>query len=110
MALELDRIAVEEAGANPERQAQAIHDQLAGLDRAVPVYEVARALDIEEIREEALTSFEGALIATPQKGRGSILVNKRSSRQRRRYTVGHELGRTSRRLETSSNARGPTCS
>jgi len=70
MPVELDRIAIEEVGANPERVAQAIHDQLPGLKGAVPVYDIARALDIEEIREEALTSFEGALIATPEKGRG----------------------------------------
>jgi IrrE N-terminal-like domain len=89
---QLDRMAIEEVGANPERLAAAVHHQLPGLHGAVPVYEIARALDIEEIREEGLTSFEGALITTLEKGRGSILVNANSSRQRRRYTVGHELG------------------
>jgi Zn-dependent peptidase ImmA (M78 family) len=58
----------------------------------LPVYEIARALDIEEIREAPLKSFEGALITSAEKGRGAIVVNSLSSRQRRRYTVGHELG------------------
>ena len=92
MQVELDRMTIEDVGANPERLAQTIHDQLPGLEGAVPVYDIARALDIEEIREEALTSFEGALITPPEKGRGAILVNATSPRQRRRYTVGHELG------------------
>jgi hypothetical protein len=92
MHVELDRMAIEDVGANPERLAQAIHDQLPGLQGAVPVYDIARALDIEEIRDEALSGFEGALITPPEKGTGSILVNATSPRQRRRYTVGHELG------------------
>jgi hypothetical protein len=91
MHVELDRIAIEDVGANPERLAQAIHHQLPGLQGAVPVYDIARALDIEEIRDEALSGFEGALITPPEKGTGSILVNATSPRQRRRYTVAHEL-------------------
>src|SRR5829696_4147658 len=92
MHVELERMAIEDVGANPERLAKAIHDQLPGLEGAVPVYDIARALDIEEIRDEALSGFEGALITPPEKGTGSILVNATSQRQRRRYTVGHELG------------------
>lgn len=91
MALKLDRIAVEETGGNPERMASVIHDQLGDLDGPVPVYEIARALDIEEVREEPLSGLEGALITPPEKGYGAILVNSRSSRQRRRYTMAHEL-------------------
>src|SRR3712207_5591168 len=92
MALDLDRMRLEDVGANPERLAEAIHDQLPGIGGAVPVHDIARALDIVEIREEPLTSFEGALITSPEKDRGAILVNALSSPQRRRYTVGHELG------------------
>ena len=39
MALELDRIAVEEVGAEPVRLAAAIPRQLPNLNGAVPVYE-----------------------------------------------------------------------
>jgi hypothetical protein len=37
MALELDRMAIEEVGANPERLAQAVHDQLPELHGALPL-------------------------------------------------------------------------
>ena len=57
----------------------------------MPVREIAAALDIGEIREEPLTNFEAALITTPERGYGSILVNLNSSRRRRRYSIGHEL-------------------
>lgn len=92
MGLSLDRIAIEEVGANPERLAAAIISQLPDLAGAVPVYDIARALDIEEIREERLTSFEGCLLTDQHKSQGSILVNASSNPRRRRYTVGHELG------------------
>lgn len=84
-------MAIEEAGANPQLMAEAIHGQLGNLSGAVPVCAIALALDIHEIREKWLTSFEGALITTAEKGFGSILVNKHSSPQRRRFTVAHEL-------------------
>jgi Zn-dependent peptidase ImmA (M78 family) len=90
--LVLDRMEVEEAGAEPSRLAAAIHAQLRELDRAVPVHAIAAALDITEIREVPVTSFEGALIMRPDRGEGSILVNSRSSRQRQRFTIAHELG------------------
>jgi hypothetical protein len=45
-------MAIEEVGLNPQRLAQAIHDQMARLNGAVPIYEIAAALDIDEIREQ----------------------------------------------------------
>jgi hypothetical protein len=57
----------------------------------VPVRDIALALDIEEIREEPLTSLEAALVTTPERDRGKILLNANSSRQRRRFSLGHEL-------------------
>ena len=92
MALELDRIAVEAVGADPIRLAAAIVMQLGDITGALPVREIARALDIEEIREQHLTSLEGCLLTDRQKSYGAILVNAASSRRRRRYTVAHELG------------------
>ncbi|EAQ35368.1 hypothetical protein NB311A_13666 [Nitrobacter sp. Nb-311A] len=87
----LDRMAIEDVGLNPQRLAQAIHEQLAGLNGAVPIYEIAAALDIDEIREEPLSNLEAALVTMPERDRGRILLNSRSNRQRRRFSLSHEL-------------------
>jgi hypothetical protein len=92
MALELDRIAIESVGADPARLAAAIIKQMPDLTGAIPVHDVARALDINEVREESLTSFEGCLLTDQHKSYGSILVNAASGSRRRRYTIAHELG------------------
>ena len=91
MTLKLDRMALDDVGANPIRVAKAIHGQLGQDDGPVPVFEIAKALDIVEIREEPLTNLEGALITTPERGTGSMLLNRNSSLKRRRFTAGHEL-------------------
>ncbi len=88
----LDRMELDEAGTNPQAIAKAIHRQLGIRSGSVPVHEIAAALDIIEIRAEPLTSFEGALLTTPERGCGSILVNKQSGHRRQRFTVAHELG------------------
>lgn len=92
MSLILDRMALDDAGANPVSIASAIHEQLGELKGAVDVHAVARALDIVEIREEDLESIEGALVTQPERRDGAILINRRSSRPRQRYTIAHELG------------------
>ena len=89
--LTLDRMAIEEVGLNPQRLAEAIDDQLGELDGGVPVYEIAAALDIEEIREWPLSNLDGALITTPERDRGRVLLNLKSSVQRRRFSLSHEL-------------------
>ena len=71
--------------------ARAVHKQLPAGSSAVPIYEIARALDIREVRYERLNNIEGALITTPERDCGSILLNSNSSRVRRRYTLAHEL-------------------
>ena len=91
MTLVLDRMAIEEVGANPARLAAAIHLQLGAATGAVPVNDIAHALDIQEIRVEHLSNIEGALIAPPERGAGRILVNN-SHPRRQRFTVAHELG------------------
>lgn len=83
---------IEDAGANPARLAAAIHEQLGETERAIDVRGVAHALDIFEIREEVLDNFEGALIAPPERGEGSILINRCSHYKRQRFTIAHELG------------------
>ena len=50
MAVSLDRMAVDDVATDPERIAAEIHRQLGDIDPPVPVDEIARALDIVEIR------------------------------------------------------------
>ena len=90
--VKLDRMAIEEAGPNPERIAASIHAQLALLSGPVPIHQVAEALDIVEIRLVPLKGLEGALVSTPERDIGSIVVNSASSAQRQRFSVAHELG------------------
>lgn len=90
-ALTLCRMTVEEAGYQPDALAAAIHAQLGVQSGSVPVKAIAHALDIYEIREKPLQSFEGALLTVPERTAGSILVNSLSHRRRQRFTIAHEL-------------------
>lgn len=108
--LSLDRMEIEEAGANPIRLAAAIHGQLGKQDGPVPVHAIARELDIIEIREESLSSLEGALVTTPERGWGSILLNASSSPRRRRFTLGHELGHFLNPYHVTTAPEGFRCS
>lgn len=58
----------------------------------VPVEELCGKLDISSIEYEALEGLEGALITTPERESGIILVKEASHRFRQRFTIGHELG------------------
>jgi Zn-dependent peptidase ImmA (M78 family) len=90
--VKLDRMAIEEAGPNPERIAASIHAQLALLSGPVPIHQVAEALDIVEIRQAPLKGLEGALVSAAERDIGLIVVNSASSSQRQRFSVAHELG------------------
>jgi hypothetical protein len=92
MTLTLDRIALEDVGAEPQRLAAAILAQIRYERGRVPIAAIAHALGITEIREDPLTNLEGCLITTAERASGSILLNKNSSRQRRKYSLAHEVG------------------
>lgn len=91
MSLTLDRMVIEEVGLNPQRLAQAIHEQMGVQEGAVPIYEIVAALDIDEVCERPLRNLEAALVTTGERDRGRILLNSRSSPQRRRFSLSHEL-------------------
>lgn len=110
MDIKLDRMALDDVGANPRRLAEAVHGQLGERRGPVPVNEIALALDIYEIREECLTNIEAALVTTPERGYGSILVNLNSSRQRRRFSIGHELCHFLNPLHQPTSSEGFWCS
>ncbi|HEX3756871.1 MAG TPA: ImmA/IrrE family metallo-endopeptidase [Rhizomicrobium sp.] len=92
MSLSLDRMALDDVGAQPQRIAEAILGQLDYQGGRVAIHSIARALDIDEIRTEPLDNLEGALLTTADRNRGSILVNSKAGPGRQRFTIGHELG------------------
>jgi Zn-dependent peptidase ImmA (M78 family) len=58
----------------------------------IPIEELCRKLDITSIEYETLEGLEGALITTPERKSGIILIKKTSHPFRQRFTMGHELG------------------
>ncbi|MGE3745556.1 MAG: ImmA/IrrE family metallo-endopeptidase [Sphingomonadaceae bacterium] len=58
----------------------------------VPLVELCERLDIVSIDDLETDGFEAALVTDVNKSAGGILVAKGRSRQRRRYSIGHELG------------------
>ena len=58
----------------------------------IPVDDLARAVDIRDIRELDDDSFEGALVTNPGKTQGVIFYKAGVREERRRFTVAHELG------------------
>lgn len=76
----------------PEEIASGILSHLGKLPIPVPIEDLARRLDITDIRTLETDGFEGGLITDRDKSRGVILVNEKSRSHRRRFSVGHELG------------------
>lgn len=62
-----------------------------GLTVPVPIEDLARQLDIKEIRDVETEGFVGALITDAPRSNGFILVQKGLHRVRRRFTIGHEV-------------------
>jgi Zn-dependent peptidase ImmA (M78 family) len=59
----------------------------------VPLVLLAESVGIEALRELETTSrFEGALVTDPDKTSGIILTKAGAREERRRFTIGHELG------------------
>jgi Zn-dependent peptidase ImmA (M78 family) len=77
---------------SPERIVLGIFTQAPDMPIPVPIEDIARTLDITDIKVLEMEGFEGGLVTDQSKSYGVILVNAASSRQRRRFTVGHELG------------------
>lgn len=90
MTLKIDRMELADLG-QPSQLAQAVHKQI-GKGFPVDVEGIALGAGILEIKEHESTSFEGALVTDADKNEGFILVKKGALQERRRYTVGHELG------------------
>jgi hypothetical protein len=63
-----------------------------GMAIPVPIEQLCRQLDITSISDLDTEGFEAALITDECKSAGAILVAKDRPRQRRRFSIAHELG------------------
>lgn len=77
---------------SPETLIAAILKHHPELPRQVPVESIAASVGITEIRDIDVDTFEGALVANPEKTSGVIGAKVGLNPRRRRFTIGHELG------------------
>ena len=89
--MQISRMDLADLG-TPETLVEGIIGQVPDMPVPVPVEDIARALDIADITPIGTDSFEGGLVTDRDKSEGVILVNRKGSRRRQRFTVGHELG------------------
>ena len=105
----IDRMEIDDVGANPRKLAEAITKQLPDNITSTPLLEIAKAIDIYEVREERLDGLEGCLIVPEDKSEGAILVNKSQDEPRKRYTIAHEIGHYVNPMHRSSSPDGFRC-
>ncbi len=110
MALKIDRMEIDDAGANPKKLAESIIKQLPSGTQAIPVREIAEAIDIYEIREAVLDGLEGGLIVQENKASGKILLHADRPETRKRYTIAHEIGHYVNPNHRASSPEGFRCS
>ena len=89
--MQISRMDLADLG-TPEALVEGIIRQVPDMPVPVPIKDIARALDIADITPIGTDSFEGGLVTDRDKSEGVILVNRKGSRPRQRFTVGHELG------------------
>jgi len=63
-----------------------------GLTLPIPIEEIARQLDITDIVDIDADGFVGGLITDTSRSTGSIILQRDLIEERRRFTIGHELG------------------
>lgn len=107
--MKLERIDLADLHA-PLALARALHHQLGRIARPVPVIEIARALDIAEVRVATLDGVEGMLLTDKVRSTGAILANNRYGERRARFTIAHELGHFLMERHVLSDERGFHCS
>lgn len=89
--MQISRIDLADKG-SPEGLVMAIFKAEPSLPIPVPIEELCRQLDIIEIEALTTQGFEGGLLTDRERSRGIVLVRNGVSPQRRRFTIGHELG------------------
>lgn len=79
---------------HPRSLARAIHEQvraqLGGVPLKFPLEELAKQVGIVAVEVVDTDKFDGLLIV--QNGKGVVAVRRQRSRQRMRFTIGHEIG------------------
>jgi Zn-dependent peptidase ImmA (M78 family) len=93
----------------PAVLARAVHNLLGPTTSAVPVADIAHALDIQDVRLDAFDGFEGMLLTDKARRAGSILANTSKGSRRTRFTVAHELGHFLMERHQLSAVGGFTC-
>jgi Zn-dependent peptidase ImmA (M78 family) len=89
--LKIDRLDLDGAG-SPSALVTRILEVERDLPIPVPIEALCARLDIVAIEELHTDGFEAALVTDACKATGAILIAKDRSRQRRRFSIGHELG------------------
>lgn len=79
-----------------------------GLTLPIPIEDIARQLDIQDIKELDTDGFVGSLITDNIRSDGFIMLKAGLMPERRRFTIGHELGHFLMRHHKAS-AGGFTC-
>lgn len=87
----LDRIELADIG-NPRKMAAGVLGLLPKVEFPLPIEEIALALEIRQIIEFETQAFEGALLTDEAKSDCTVVVRRGLRPERRRFTVGHELG------------------
>ena len=107
--MQLDRIDLADIH-HPVVLARTIHKLLGKRDSAVPVEDIAVALDISEVRLDHFDGFEGMLLTDTVRSTGCILAKNSNGRRRARFTIAHELGHFLMERHQLFAATGFTCS
>lgn len=87
----LSRLELDGLG-SPADIARRIHELAPDLPPNFSIEDICRRLDIIGIEDKPVTSFEAMLLMDPNKAWGSIVVALGRRPERRRFSIGHELG------------------
>ena len=87
----LSRLELDDVG-SPAEIARRIHELAPDLPLNFTIEDICQHLDIDSIEERPVTSFEAMLLTDENKARGMIVLAEGRKRERRRFSIAHELG------------------
>jgi Zn-dependent peptidase ImmA (M78 family) len=87
----LSRLELDGLG-SPAEIARRIHELAPELPLNFTIEDVCQQLDIDSIEERSVTSFEAMLLMDEHKASGTIVLAADRKRERRRFSIAHELG------------------